>query len=464
MICSYVFLFFLLFEIQEINAWPRTPVGSFLLSAFRCSLSRIVEQVSLQTMRHAKGAAYNHQGRRGCLEGTRVTLLDDIGKWTKDWTRPPVFWLDGLARTGKSAIARTVAERCDAVGDLGASFFFPGASDDEHGSIFPTLAFDLACKHPKFRSALLRRLRSDPETSYESLAVQAEKLFTEPLMMTVDDPMVIVIDGLGECSSPAEIILELEGIVDELLTVKFFVTGRPEPGIKRQLSRLGCTAECHSLYNATQDTVDEDIRIFLRHELSGIAANRGLDGWPTTAQLDLLRDKATPLFAYAVAIVKCFDKALSSPSTIYTRIMDSGHDTSYVGAVQGVHKGMSLDSLCISILEASCADLDEEDTALARSVLAAALSTPPPSPMTILEMAKPQPGGEPMDEEVVTRTLESFYSLLYLPEDRDRPVRPFHELLSHCLADRERCSDARFLIQTTEALIYGLPWWSCTSS
>ena len=125
---------------------------------------------------------------------------------------------------------------------------------------------------------------------------------------------------------------------------------------------------------------------------------------------------------------------------------------------------MSLDSLCISILKASCADLDEEDTASARSVLAAALSTPPPSPMTILEMAKPQSGGEPMDEEVVTRTLESFYSLLYLPEDRDRPVRPFHELLSHCLADRERCSDARFLIQTTEALIYCLPWWSCTSS
>ena len=83
-------------------------------------------------MRHAAGAAYNHRGRRGCLEGTRVALLDDIGKWTKDWTRPPIFWLDGLAGTGKSAIARTVAERCDAVGDLGASFFFPGASDDEH--------------------------------------------------------------------------------------------------------------------------------------------------------------------------------------------------------------------------------------------------------------------------------------------------------------------------------------------
>ena len=58
----------------------------------------------------------------------------------------PVFWLNGLAGTGKSTIAQTIAERAFAEGRLGASFFCSGAVEDRSDLqlIFPTLAFQLA--------------------------------------------------------------------------------------------------------------------------------------------------------------------------------------------------------------------------------------------------------------------------------------------------------------------------------
>ena len=51
-------------------------------------------------------------------------LLDKIGSWAEDFKRSPVFWLNGLAGTGKSTIAQTVSERVSADGRLAASFFW----------------------------------------------------------------------------------------------------------------------------------------------------------------------------------------------------------------------------------------------------------------------------------------------------------------------------------------------------
>jgi len=43
-----------------------------------------------------------------CFKDTRATIIDKIMKWVIDPGSPPVFWLHGLAGTGKSTIARTV--------------------------------------------------------------------------------------------------------------------------------------------------------------------------------------------------------------------------------------------------------------------------------------------------------------------------------------------------------------------
>ncbi|KAF9645043.1 hypothetical protein BDM02DRAFT_3078734, partial [Thelephora ganbajun] len=81
-----------------------------------------------------------------CLRGTRETVLGKIESWVRDFEKPPVFWLNGFAGTGKSTIAKTVSEQVFADGKLGASFFCSRDFEDRSNLhlIFPTLAFQLA--------------------------------------------------------------------------------------------------------------------------------------------------------------------------------------------------------------------------------------------------------------------------------------------------------------------------------
>ena len=62
-------------------------------------------------------------------------MLDKIDSWAKDFTQSPVFWLSGLAGTGKSTIAQTVSERIFADGQLGASFFCSRDFEDRSDQI-----------------------------------------------------------------------------------------------------------------------------------------------------------------------------------------------------------------------------------------------------------------------------------------------------------------------------------------
>ena len=140
-----------------------------------------------------------------------------------------IFWLNGLAGTGKSTIAQTFAERAFADGNLGASFF--GSQDFEGWSslwaISPTLAFQLAYQYPLFRKRLLQILRAHPDAEQEFLCSQMENLIVGPLK-AAPTPTLIIIDALDECQDeePASAILSvLSHYVDEIPNVKFFFTG-----------------------------------------------------------------------------------------------------------------------------------------------------------------------------------------------------------------------------------------------
>ena len=386
-----------------------------------------------------------------------MALLDGIEQWAEDSTRLPIFWLNGLAGTGKSTIAKTVADRCLANETLGASFFFCSSdvasrrrddtlrNHDNPGVLFPTLAFQLAQKHPEVRSILVPYLQSDPDIVHKSPKTQVEGLIIKPLQ-AAGIAMVIVIDALDECKDTecsSEILSALERVVTEAPNVKFFITSRPEPQIKCRFRRLTDITEVFGLRDTTPPPNNNDIRVFLEHELSELAIRRELKNWPTAKQLDLLRDRAAGHFAYAVATVKFLSQTPRMPSRRYALIERSPHDTIHEGKVEGVHGELSLDSLCTSIFRASFPST--EDDAMLRSVLAAALFTPPFSPSAIPGTVCAQTG-EDVDVDEVMGFLKSIHSLLELHEDPNRPVRPFHKILPDCLSDPKRCSDQRFLV------------------
>ena len=113
-------------------------------------------------MYHTLDAGYWCGNRLGCLKGTRKDVLWEIERWSTGKQEQHVFWLNGLAGTGKSTIAQTVAEAAFADGKLGASFFCSRDFADQSNLqvIFPTLTFQLAHQYPHFRRELLQVLKA----------------------------------------------------------------------------------------------------------------------------------------------------------------------------------------------------------------------------------------------------------------------------------------------------------------
>src|SRR5690242_5930826 len=112
----------------------------------------IHKETVLSKLPTAKGAAFDshadeHHAR--CHPGTRVDLLNQINEWA-DGPGECIFWLNGMAGTGKSTISRTVAQNFADRGVLGASFFFKKGEGDRGRAalFFTTITTQLVDKFP----------------------------------------------------------------------------------------------------------------------------------------------------------------------------------------------------------------------------------------------------------------------------------------------------------------------------
>ena len=367
-------------------------------------------------------------------------------RWTRDLYRPPVYWLNGLAGTGKTTIAQTVAERIFADGQLGASFFCSRDFEDRNNLqfIFPTLAVQLARRYTEFRSILVPLVQSDPTIVHESLYGQMGKLIVGPLIRS-DISTVIVIDALDECKDeePVSAILSVLGqLVSQIPKVKFFVTGRPEPRIREgfRLPLLAKATDVFVLHEVESCRVSSDIRLFFRNQFSELKGRRrGLDGWPIEEQLDLLCERAGGFFIYAVATIKFIDKQNSNPRKRLDLLLQSPESSVHEGKTK-FKPDRTLDSLYMSILQEAFGEDDPEDHSKIRSVLGAViLATNPLSPSTIATLLG-------FDVEDIFPVLSSVQSLLIHWEDIDHPVQPFHKSFPDFIIDPARCANQRFYV------------------
>ena len=356
--------------------------------------------------------------------------------------------MNGLAGTGKSTIAQTIAERVFADGHLGASFFCSRDFEDRSNLhfIFPTLAIQLARKYTEFRSILVPLAQSDPGIASESLYHQMDRLIVQPLRECAIST-VIIVDALDECKDeePASAILSVLGqFVSQIPKVKFFLTGRPELRIRDgfRLPLLAKAADILVLHKVELDLVNNDIRWFLEHNFLEIVDRRnelGLDDWPTGEQLDLLCKRAAGLFIYAVATVKFIDNPRNNPRKRLDFLLQSPESSTHEGKTK-LKANTTLDSLYMTILQEAFDDEDPQSDPRIRSVLGAViLATNPLSPSTIAAFLGLGTGD-------VFPLLSSFHSLLLLQQDANHPVRPFHKSFPDFLVDPTRCINPRFRV------------------
>jgi len=138
------------------------------------------------------------------------------------WSEMPnnacIFWLNGMAGTGKSTIARTVAREWAKKERLGASFYFSrGQGDRAHASkFFTTLAYQLAYAQPKLAASIYKAICDRPDIPRQSLREQWKHLILEPLSQLSGvssqlQSLILVIDALDECDDENDtgLILQL---------------------------------------------------------------------------------------------------------------------------------------------------------------------------------------------------------------------------------------------------------------
>ncbi|KAF8752552.1 NACHT domain [Rhizoctonia solani] len=241
--------------------------------------------------------------RRACTQNTRLQILLELEQWSQDWTKPNVFWMNGMAGTGKTTIAYTFAKSLKHRAALGASFFCTRTSDEcrNVGRIVPTIAYQLALCSSSFRSALLGVLEQEPNIKSQSIDSQCQRLIKDPLSTAENvktKGLVVVIDALDECNNANGVrtILDVLFRITPNLPLKFFITSRPEPDIRHRieaqsdLNRSMCV-----LHEIEKSMVEADIELYLREELGGSIAEHDL------TQLAKLSGR---LFIYAATAVR----------------------------------------------------------------------------------------------------------------------------------------------------------------
>ena len=398
-------------------------------------------------MYHTPDAGYRCGNRRGCLRGTRKDVLWEIERWSTGEQEQHVFWLNGLAGTGKSTIAQTVAETAFADGKLGASFFCSRdfAERSNLQAILPTLAFQLAYKYPYFQKELLQVLKAQPDAGRGSLCTQMEVLVVGPLE-AANIPTLIVIDALDECKDeePASAILSvLSRYVDRIPHVKFFITGRPEPRIRSgfRLQSLRPVTEVFRLHDVDRSSVDHDIKLYFRTQLMDIAKSRSdcdfTKDWPKSSDIDILCAKAAGLFIYASTVVKFVAFRYQTPTEQLEQIISLPQNSAYEGRA-------GVDLIYTQILEQAVVDVgmvqdDGKIYSRFKTVVGAVLLVCNPLPAKALS--------DLLGLSNIYTTLHFLHSLLLVPENPEDPIQTFHKSFPDFLTDSNRCKNEKFLVK-----------------
>ncbi|CEL55848.1 Vegetative incompatibility protein HET-E-1 OS=Podospora anserina GN=HET-E1 PE=4 SV=1 [Rhizoctonia solani AG-1 IB] len=302
-------------------------------------------------------SSYADKIERGpCLENTRVQVLDGIRSWMYGTGKRKVYWINGMAGTGKTTIAYSVCKELAKNERLAASFFVSRASSQcqDVSRILPTIAYQLARVSYAYRSTLCRILNKEPNLGQRKLSVQFEHLIELPLLKVAQEipqGLVIVIDALDECSDPrtTELIVNLLMRHAPKLPVQFFLTSRPEPAITdTTLSRDGESRSVLELHNVEEQLVKADIKTYLIVQLAVLS--------PTEDQIEWIAEQAGVLFIYAATLVRyvlAVGSGLGSKGRLKAIITPNAERAS--------KKDRAIDRLYKAILEGVLQDEDREE-------------------------------------------------------------------------------------------------------
>ena len=403
--------------------------------------------------------SYHRQHKSHCIDDTRVELLQQLLDWSARHQRR-IFWLSGMAGTGKSTIARTLARKLNEGNCLAGNFFPPRAlgSSKNAANFVGTLAYQLANKSPQIKNHICKAISANFDILRQGLRDQWEELIIGPLSKTFLSPrptMSYIIDALDERGSEDDIrrILQLLVEVKDLSVINLgiFVTSRLEIIIRLGFENMpDIIHQKLDLHDIPQETVEHDVGMFLGYELGRISKERRLHDWPRRDDIQSLLQRANGLFIYAATVCGFVGDKNWSPQERLSEILRGG-STEAGGTVQ-------LDEMYTEVLRSALTkDRPEEEVVKLcdrfRQVVGSIITLSDTLCVSVLAKLLRVPA------QNIELALGSLHSVLNIAVDPEVPIRLLHPSFHEFLSDEARCKDRRFLAEKTS--IHGHLLRSC---
>jgi hypothetical protein len=375
------------------------------------------------------------------MPDTRTAILREI----EDWALAPkdnlsVYWLTGMAGTGKTTIAKSICNFLEDSELLGGSFFISRnvAGTRDPANIVCTLAHDLSRISRTARTRLVESLKSQPNAHDRPTDELVYELIAKPAQ---HERLVLVIDALDECNT----VEGREGgdLLPTLLSslrgtqMKLFITSRNEKTIHDMFSQA--THASLKLHDVEASAVASDVRHFYEQSFRALVQERQLPisvPWPKPDVLAMLTKMTGHLFVYAATLIKYVGERRWSPITR----LEAWLETEKAKANGATQKGSShLDGLYTQILLDAAIDskgnVDPELYPRMQKLLGAVvLMRNPMSPRAIAHLID-------VPDYYVKADLQMLASVLIVPTDNTELVRILHPSFPEFMIDPARCSN-----------------------
>ena len=443
--------------------------------------------LQLDKLRLADGAFFDsalYPHETTCMDQTRVDLLQELREWSSK-PQSPILWLSGMAGTGKSTIARTVAEYLYTNQRLAGSFFFRRAGKLSKVTDFvTTLAHQLAFTprpgiSPSFKELIAEAILSR-DILEQGLRRQWKELIVGPLCKIESRQrlaLTFVIDALDECNSGDDIrlilslFIELTNIKNVTLTV--LVTSRPDPALVRWFRNTHeITHRKLDLREIPGATVENDLRVYMRNKLGQIDSKTEAD-WPSEEDLVSLVERADGLFIYAATICLFIENSrYDTPADCLSKIL--------LNRATGSGDTHRIDNMYSQVLDSALArpgpsieseieieiEMTEQLTNRFKIIVG--------SIVALLEMLSVTALSNllSMKTETVRHSLDWLESVLDIPSDPKQPIHLLHPSFRDFLLEKARSkrfhvhgetAHASLVIRCLDVLRQGLKRYICNS-
>jgi hypothetical protein len=418
----------------------------------------------LGSLPHVPEAAFNSQVNGSypiCLPDTRTELLQELDDWINGSDQRSLLWLNGIAGTGKSTVARTVCRRWYDKKMLGASFFFSTGNGEVSSSkkLVTTLAWQLAHRIPAAKTLICEAIRGQEDIINSSLRDQWEHLILRPLSRIMQDDappaLVLVIDALDECDEKNNLRDILESLDKakslENLNLKVLITSRPEVRIRALLKKVAeADRKIIVLHEIPPAFVERDILVYFEEKFSSIREHREFDDdWPGWEILRLLVRLSKGLFIWAATVYRFVQGQLQSRGA--RKRLQMVLDRRQHGANPEEHPEKALDEIYTTVLRTSIGykeivseKLDELDDL--RNIIGSIAVLRIPLSMASLSMLLDLDVHDVKDALV---DLHPIFQISYT--NTSEPVRLHHPAFRDYLLDKNRCRGLNLWVDEKKA-------------